>query len=401
MLKKLQVKFVCFTMAIVAVMLCVIFGTVYSFTSQSLEAESLQMMETIGANPFQIGRLGQETEQVHLPYVALQINPFGDIAAVSGGYFDLSDEGYLREIIESAIQSGEDTGVLREYNLRFHWANSHLPRWLIFADISSEQATLNHLLKTCAVIGVGSLLAFLLLSVLLARWAVRPVERAWAQQKQFVADASHELKTPLTVILTNAELMQDEDCGEEARSRLADSILTMAHQMRGLVESLLELARVDNGAIKTAVQELDMSALVSDAVLPFEPLFFEQGLALETEIEAGVQVKGSGTHLRQVAEILLDNALKYAQPRSTVELRLKKQGGRCQLTVSSRGEEISKADLKNIFKRFYRVDKARGMDHSYGLGLAIAESIVTEHGGKIWAESTEGFNRFYVELTAV
>ena len=401
MLKKLQIKFVCFIMAIVTVMLCVIFGTVYTFTSQSLEAESIRMMEAIGADPFQLGRPDEETEQVRLPYFALQIGPFGNVIASGGGYFDLSDEDFLSEVISSALFSGEETGVLQEYNLRYSWVNARNSRCLVFADMSSEQNTLHNLLKTFAVIGTVSLLVFLGVSVLLARWAVRPVEKAWAQQKQFVADASHELTTPLTVILTNAELLQEEGCEEETRTRLTGSILAMAHQMRGLVESLLELARVDNGAIQTAMSELDMSQAVLDALLPFEPLYFEQGLELNTEIENGVKVNGSEAYLKQVAEILLDNAMKYALLQSAVELRLKRQGSHCLLTVASRGEEIAKEDLKNIFKRFYRADKARGMNHSYGLGLAIAESIVTEHGGKIWAESADGINSFYVELPAI
>ena len=397
MLKKLRIKFVCFTMAIVTVMLCVIFGTVYYFIGQSLESASLQTMRELAETPLQPDRLNQWAEELHLPYLIAQMGLRGDLIAV-GGYFDLSDDGYLRQIVSDAASTGEQSGVLKEYGLRYYRASTGFTQRIVFTDISAERETMRNLLQACALIGAGSFLAFLLLSLLLSRLAIRPVERAWEQQRQFVADASHELKTPLTVILTNAELLQAEGYDQDSRARFSGSILAMAHQMRGLVESLLELARVDNGAIRTATGELDLSALVQDALLPFEPLYFEQGLALETEIEEGLRVKGSETYLRQVPEILLDNAMKYAQPQSAVSLQLRRQGQRCQLSVASRGEEISKEDLKNIFKRFYRADKARSLDHSYGLGLAIAESIVTEHGGKIWAESAGGVNTFTVEL---
>ena len=247
-------------------------------------------------------------------------------------------------------------------------------------------------------IGVLGFAVFLGLSFLLARWAVKPVETAWNQQRQFVADASHELKTPLTVILTNAELLQEPEYDEQARSRFVDSIMTMSHQMRGLVESLLELARVDNGGQNLVFSRLNFSELVSDALLPFEPVYFEKGLTLDNGVEEKLFVKGSQQHLKQVADILLDNASKYASADSTVRVILRRQGSHCLLSVASAGDAISREDLKNIFKRFYRMDKARSMNHSYGLGLSIADSIVSKHGGKIWAESADGVNTFFVQL---
>jgi len=137
-------------------------------------------------------------------------------------------------------------------------------------------------------------------------------------------------------------------------------------------------------------------------VLPFEAVYFERGLSLLGETEENIRVKGSEGHLRQVVDILLDNAQKYSLPGGTVEVWLKKQGrGGCLLTVSNTGPEIGKEDLKNIFKRFYRVDQARTHDGSCGLGLSIAEGIVTEHKGKIWAESANGVNTFFVQLPAL
>ena len=172
----------------------------------------------------------------------------------------------------------------------------------------------------------------------------------------------------------------------------------MSHQMRGLVEGLLNLARVDNGVVKTVFTDLDLTELVNDCLLPFEPLYFEKGMELVSDLEPGIHVRGSESHLRQVVDILLDNAAKYATPQSTVQVQLRRQGIYGLLTVSNPGEEISKEDLKNIFKRFYRIDKARSMNHSYGLGLSIAQSILQDHGGKIWAESQNGIISFHVQL---
>lgn len=401
MLKKLRVKFVCFIMAIVTIMLCVIFGTVYYFTSKSLEEESIQMLQRIAADPFQLDMPGETQQEVRLPYFILQITPFTKPVAIYSGYYDLSDENFLAEILDVAYSSDAQTGVLKEYDLRFYRIVSAQTQRIIFADMSSERATLENLVQTCVSLGVLSLLVFFVISLILAHRAVKPIEQAWTQQRQFVADASHELKTPLTVILTNAELLQDPEYDEESRAQFSGNILTMSRQMRGLVEGLLELARVDNGTARMTFDDLDLSGLVSDAALPFEPLYFERGLELECQIEAGIRLKGSASHLRQVVDILLDNAMKYSSPQGTVGVSLKKQGSHCLLSVSSPGEPISPEDLKNIFKRFYRIDKARSMDQSYGLGLSIAEGIVDTHHGKIWAESGDGRNTFYVQLPAI
>ena len=399
MLKKLRVKFVCFMMLIVTLMLCVIFGMVYYFTSQSLEEQSQQTIQQIAENPFQLGSLS-ELQEVRLPDFALQINQYGEVLATSGGYFDLSDETFLMNVIEETLASGEESGILKEYHLRFCRIVTPRSQSLVFVDISSELATLRNLVKTCIFIGALSLLAFFGISLLLAHIAVKPVDKAWAQQRQCVADASHELKTPLTVILTNAELLQDPAYDAQAKAQFSDSILTMSRQMRGLVESLLELARVDNGTMNRAFGPVDFSQLVEESVLPFEPLYFEKGLELQCRAEGRIPVRGSASHLRQVVAILLDNAMKYSAVPAVVTITLKRQGSHCLLAVSNPGEEIPPEDLKNIFKRFYRMDKARSMNHSYGLGLSIAESIVREHRGRIWAQSTQGENTFFVQLPA-
>ena len=398
MIRKLRFKFVLINMSIVTAMLCVIFGLVFHFTRASLEADSISMMQEIAANPFRLGIPGEQGAEVRLPYFSLQVGPRGELLATGGGYYDLSDSQLLDDLIREVVSSPRRLGVIEQYNLRYYRSDSPLNRCLVFADISSERATLNGLVKSCLAIGALSFLCFLGISVALSRWAVRPVEQMWQQQRQFVADASHELKTPLTVISTTAELLRGPQ-EDRDRERLLGGILTMTRQMSRLVEQLLELARADNGEAREAFAELDLSKAVSGALLPFEPVFFEKGLALSSHIEEGIQVRGAEAQLRQVVEILLDNAQKYCRPGGSAWVTLERQRkGRCLLTVADQGEAIPPEDLQNIFKRFYRGDKARSRDGSFGLGLAIAETIVTRHRGRIWAESRDGVNSFRVEL---
>ena len=384
-------------MLIVTVMLTGIFTLVYHFTREDLETQSVSMLQAVAATPFRTKRPGDPPDWVQLPFFVLDLDQAGNVTSAVG-YYDLTDEDDLQALVSDVDSAGDRVGVLPDYGLRYCRSVTPHGERIAFADMSSEQATLSNLIKTCLLIGALCFAVFLLISWLLARWAVKPVEKAWQQQRQFVADASHELKTPLTVIMTNAELLNSPDFDEKRRSQFAAHILTMSRQMRQLIEEMLDLARTDSGQGNLVLSQVDLSKLVSDAVLPFEPVFFEAGLTLTTDIQPGITLRGSGQHLRQTADILLDNARKYTQAPGEVTVTLTRTGSRCRLAVSNPGPEISKEDLKNIFKRFYRSDAAHTQRGSYGLGLSIAQNIVLRHHGKIWAESKNGRNTFYVEL---
>ena len=412
MIRKLRVRFVSIMMVIVCTMLIIIFGLVVHRTHSRIREDGLRMMENSAYAP--MGTLSDrnpkrkdeyKTMNILLPFFRVLIDADGKIVDMDGDYYDLTQEGseaVLEELVSAVTASEEKVGDLRDYNLRYYRSGAR--KWdgqiIIFMDISSEIATMQNLYRTCVIIGLGSFASFLVISIFFARWAVRPVEEAWAQQRQFVSDASHELKTPLTVILTDAEMLKSPRFDEAHKAQFVENILTMSNQMRGLVESLLQLARVDSGAIqKMPLQTIDLSGLVSDELLTFDALFFEKGLTLAEDITDGITVHGSPQHLKQVVEILLDNAQKYASPQGTVQVTLQKSGAHhCLLSVSDPGDPIRPEDLKKIFQRFYRIDEARAMNHSYGLGLSIAENIVKNHKGRIWAESAEGINTFRVEL---
>ncbi len=401
MIQKLRIKFVCVNMLIVTMMMCIILVAVYHFTSVNLEQDSISMMQSIAVSPSQRSLPGTRGNSLdlNLPYFSLELGKNGEIIQAEGGFFDLSDMEMLEEVLNIVRSGSESVGVLPEYNLRYCETYTPTGHFIVFADMSSEQNTLRNLMKNGILIGLASLVVFLFLSILLSRWAIKPVETAWKQQRQFVADASHELKTPLTVIITNAAMLQEVEQAQGTVNPFSSNIVTMSAQMKELIESLLSLARVDAGLPKSEMTHLDLSDLIEDTILPFEALFYENHLEISTQIEPGLFVVGNPSRLRQVSEIFLDNARKYATPHSTVTISLRRVSGRyCQLTVSNPSDPMDKQELEHIFKRFYRADSAHTRDGSYGLGLPIAEGIVNEHHGKIWAEAENGITSFHVRL---
>lgn len=399
MLKKLRAKFIVINMTIVTVMLCFIFVVFFHSTKQNLERESLQMMKSIAGNPFHFIPPGEPREAAELPYFSIMINREEEIMEQGGVLWDRSDREQLENILKEARETEKESGILEDCHLRFYRTETPMGQCLVFADIRGEQTILQNLFQMLLFTGSMAFLIFLGISMLLAGWAVRPVEKAWEQQKQFVADASHELKTPLTVIMTDAELLRHPVCSREERGELADSILTISRQMSGLVESLLELARIDSGSIRNIRQRVAFSEIVRETALMFEPVFFEKEMPFSYEIEEDLVLTGNEAHLKQLAEIFLDNASKYASGQGKTILTLQRlPAKRCLLSVSNQGAPIPEEDQKNLFKRFYRADKARTSRSSYGLGLSIADRIVKEHHGKIRVESRGGYNSFHVEL---
>ena len=404
MLRRLRVKFVCISMALVTLLLGVLLGLVLHQTHVGLERESLRMMEAALRPPEGPMRFGgrSDREPVRLPFFTLQMEEDGTVRAEGeSSVYDLTDETLLQALTDAALASDEPSGILTDYALRYlRSGQENGAQRIVFADISSERATMAQLWKTCLLLGVLGFAAFLGASILLARWAVRPVERAWQQQRQFVADASHELKTPLTVIITNAEMLQDARNDEAARTRFAGSILEMSRRMRQLVETMLTQARADCGVPAAEMVPVAFSELTEQALLPFEAVFFERGLTLESAIEPGLYVRGCAEQLRRAVEALLDNAQKYASAPGTVTVTLARRRSHCMLSVANPGAPIPPETLKHLFERFYRGDPARGAG-GFGLGLSIAETVVRAHGGRLRAESADGVNTFYFELDAL
>ena len=393
MLKQLRNKFVWITMGIVVGMLAVILGLIFHFTAKDMEKDAYDSLYALSQS---VQIPGSRVENLQLPYFTMEITLDGRITAKGHTYYDLSDDAFLLELAQTVLGQEATEGELSRYSLLYSRVLGLGRQVIIFVDTSGQEAALRSMVEIGLLIAGISVLAFWGISSLLARWAIRPVEKAWQQQKQFVSDASHELKTPLTVIVSNAELLEDV-CREPEEDRCVRSIRTAAGQMRALVEGLLELARADNGQVRRSFERVCLSDLTEASAMLFEAPLYEQGRVLQTQIQPGIFLKGSSQYLKQLVDILLDNAGKYGIP-GIVSVGLARQGKSCLLTVANPGEPIPESENNRIFQRFYRMDTARNAPGSFGLGLSIAMSVVQEHGGKLWVESNPTGNCFCVQL---
>lgn len=399
MIKKLRIKFVCYVMLHVTILLILSLTVLVSYIQKSMVSERYSVLHRIAEDPGRKFRPSTVDESdFYPPYFILVSDGNGNLLSSGDSLFDLSEIEVLEKLYERTLGIGKLEGIVEEYDLRFVRMETPWGPKLVFADMSGERAMTRHLVKDSILVGLGALAIFTGVSLLLSVWAIKPVDQAWRQQKQFVSDASHELKTPLTVIMSNAELLQEPGYSDEQRRGFSESILAMSQQMRHLVESLLNLARLDTlWETDSFVADLNCSALVEDCILPFEPLYFERGLLLESSVESDLRIRGNELALRQCVDILLDNAQKYSDP-GTVRLCLRRSGRQAELTVSNPSPELSKSECRDVFKRFYRRDASRSDSGSYGLGLPIAEGIVTRHGGKIVCDWENGRICFTVTL---
>lgn len=282
-------------------------------------------------------------------------------------------------------------GILNSLGLRYAIRRVNGQTLVALTDRSNEQVSLRNLFFASLAAGGASLAAFFAISVFLSSLALRPAEKAWKQQKQFTADASHELKTPLTVILANLGILAAHPQETlSSQSQWLESTLTEALRMKKLVDDLLYLARSDDREQALPLCRISVSDVIQSAVLPFESVAFEHGLTLDSRIAPDLFLTGDAGQLERLTAILLDNACKYAAAGTSVTVSLTRDKGRCLLRVSNQGPVIPAADREHVFERFYRSDASRTRTAGgYGLGLAIAHSIVSLHRGSIQVEQSD------------
>ena len=393
MIRKLRLKIVGISVVTVAVVLVsalvILALSTRSQMAQSSEARLYEALE---------GKLDKSElpGSSGLPCFVAEVYSGGTIRLSGSSYYNLQDEEMVLHIVQAALEREDDSGVLGDYSLRYLRRIGVVSVRIAFTDCTMEQATMRSLLLRSGLVALAALAVLAGLSYCLAGLVVGPVKRAWQEQKQFVSDASHELKTPLTVILSSSELAAEEQDVQRTK-QYVEGIHAESLRMKALVEDMLTLARTEIGT-RPETEAVDLSDTVLESVLAFEPVAFESGRELVYDIQPELTVMGSGVQLRRLTDILLDNAVKYAAEGTPVRLLLRQEGRCAALRVENRGETIPAEKLRHIFDRFYRADESRSGGEGFGLGLAIAQSIAQSHGGSIGCASEEGVTRFTVTL---
>ena len=384
MIKKLKRRFILTSMAVVTLVLLLVSIVLFLGARRVVYSDADQMLKrslmfSLGEKGNGEGRGGRFERAV-----VLTVDPeTGEVENRSSGTLQNFSEEEQQELAQEAARGGK----LKNRGVRASVEKRNGKTYVAVVDTAVEDRLLTAATKALALFAAGTWAALLLLVWLLSGWAVRPMAKAWDMQRQFVADASHDLKTPLTVILSNSELLKQQS--EAADTPEVDRIEAAGRRMKDLVQKMLTLARMEDDPNRGAWESMDLSDMVMEGALAFEATAFEKGLTIEENVESDLIVKGNRAQVQSVLECLLDNACKYADPGSSVTVSLEKAGKRAKLTVHNTGSYIPPADLPHVFERFYRADKSRTASDSSGLGLAIVQSVVESMGGTVSVESSE------------
>lgn len=313
------------------------------------------------------------------------------------------DEDFYENAKKVALSENNVTGQFKlDGN---HWAyiiKSYTDGHKItFLDVTSQQGILTNLIYTFLAVAFIMLIFIFFVSKFFANRSIEPIKNAFDKQKQFIGDASHELKTPLAVISTNVDVLLSN--GEDSinnQSKWLHYIKSEVERMTKLTNDLLYLTQIDYSDIKMIFSDFNLSEAVENVLLTMEAVIFENNISLQYNIEPNLKAYGNSEQIKQVVMILLDNALKYTNHKGSVNVTLKKHQNNMLFSVTNTGKGIPEEYKDEIFDRFYRIDKSRSRNKGgYGLGLAIAKAIVKEHKGKISVKSVlDESTTFTVEL---
>lgn len=315
------------------------------------------------------------------------------VLAMDNSGRDIYTDDELQEYALQIVESGKSGGI--KGRLIYAAVDKGSYTLVAFIDNTIMQDSMTTLFRYTLIFGSIAIILLFFVAIFLANRIVHPLEENYQKQKQFISDAGHELKTPVSVVSANAEMLQRQ-IGE---NQWLNNIQYENARMGALVTQLLELARTENVAPEMAA--VDLGRIVMGETLPFETVIFESGLKLQSDVAENLCIVGNAAQLGQLVSILLDNAIRHSRPEGTIRIDLRREKAHAVLTVSNEGTPIPAEQQKHLFDRFYRADEARtGEDNRYGLGLAIAKAIVAAHHGRISVSCHDGIIVFTAVIPA-
>ena len=310
-----------------------------------------------------------------------------EIAAIISHTTDGNTNNEVYEIANIILNTNIDKYIGNLYNTKYSFNKSNYLITII-DNTDTNNNLLNSLRLSLILLVLIEIISYVI-SNMLSIWIIKPVEEAFDKQKQFITDASHELKTPLAVIMASADTLEKDN-----NKKWIKNIQNESERMNKLITNLLDLSKIENNNLK---ENINLSKLVEKSVLTIESLLYEKNIKLDYKIEDNINFECNSDEIKQLMSILLDNAVKHSKEKGNIIINLNKDRNDILLEVKNKGDKIPEGEEEKIFERFYRIDKSRNRnDNRYGLGLAIAKSIVIKHNGVISASSSKEYTTFRI-----
>lgn len=400
MIKKLRQKFIAIAMLSVFIVLALIIGIINIRVYSNVNVRTDEILSVLTENEGRFPNMGKkpgmnkmdkkmkEGMSPETPYETRYFTVFfdnkGNVSAADTGFVAAISTDDAMDLAKEAYENSRVSKFIGNY--KYKKANFNGGTMVVFIDCSRDLDTVHSFVITSIVMGtIGMILVFILV-VILSKIVVKPMAESYDKQKRFITDASHEIKTPLSIISANTDIVEMEN-GE---SQWTKSIRHQVERMTSLTNSLVSLARMDEGINVMNMKDFSLSDAVFEEAEYFKSISQSNGKSLHINIEENISYKGDEKILRQLVCILLDNAMKYSNDEGNIEISLKKKGRRSELCVSNSVEKIKKGNHDIFFNRFYRGDSSRNSKTGgYGIGLSMAESIVKNHKGSIISVSPD------------
>lgn len=415
-MKEYRKRFVQLNMFLIGVVLLLVVALIALYMRQDyyggLEATMRQVVEPLDSFPEPSGDAGQPTDgpkrspseqgvpgkgsskeqedREHKEIMAVFYTPQkAEITVLSRAAVVGEEE--LEQVLEAVLSQEDSFGHLSGYPIIYYRTGNGTYK-IALASTSYIGQSILRLLIVLLLLWLGAMLCLLLVSIQLSKLAVRPMEDAMARERQFVADASHDLKTPLSVILANNSiLLENPQATVNSLGKWIDSTQNAAKNMQRLIGEMLTLADAEREDASLDLEVIDVSGVVMKAALQLESVAYEKNVELGTEIPEQVMLRANEDYLQRIAASLIENAIKYEPGGGKVRVQLQVVKHKVRLEVRNQGSVIPEEDMPHVFERFYRSDKSRqGETKGHGLGLAITKQMVERLGGTISVESGSG-----------
>lgn len=403
MFNKLRLRLTMINVVVVGLIFLLIVSAIYFIMAKGLEIQTNQSMRLIASDTTNDDIKNMPKWEKHrLKFIYVKLNNNNQIIQINSNPPMSTQE--IEPLVQESLRKNPPRGILKYHREHYRFlkisSSDNNPTKMVFVSTDNEEETLDHLLTALTSASLIGLALTFFGSLFLADRALVPIKKSWQRQRDFVADASHELRTPLAVIQTNLELvLGNPEETVSSQNKWLENILAENRRMAKLVDDLLLLARADSEQETMEMKKFCLTTALMEVIEPFKPVASGLGIQLSEGLAPMVNLIGDENRIRQLAVILIDNALKHTPNGGKVKVALKHFENTIELMVSDTGEGIEPIHLDKIFQRFYRVDKARSRESgSTGLGLAIADWIVKTHGGFIKVNSSPGVGTTFTIL---